>query len=372
MFKFIAFCAGGRSGVFQFSNVLTPVLGRTKASFSIPLCRPAKKVELLTGLKWNTFKILSVPNSTEASNKIKLNREQKESVPEQLKLYDESLSLRSKVFLLSWVGRTVDQKVQELDNQESSALVRLLNCIADGISQLQHRELAVVAWSLAKMKARNHPLIKACENEIISRGLGTFDHRSISQIAWGFSRLDIKNSNIFEEIEKAIISKQLTLAIFDVRGLAQTLVAFVVTNNGSPKLLQIFAEEILSHDFAVFRNKDLVQIVWSFAKRNVKANQLFDKTEAELFRRGVSNINREGEIALLLWSFASAEQKKDDLFRALESQILSLRNLSGFTDRHLKDTIWALEKFGGMACIKKLKLEAERRGIESDVTKEKV
>lgn len=51
---------------------------------------------------------------------------------------------------------------------------------------------------------------------------------------------------------------------------------------------------------------------------------------------------------------------------------MSLRNLSGFIDRYFKDIIWVLEKFGGMACIKKFKLEVERRGIESDVTKEKV
>lgn len=320
------------------------------------------------------FNIPSALNSSKASGKIVLNRGQKESVSEQLKLYDDSLSVKSMVFLLGWVGRTVNQKSKDIDkalsNQELSALMRLLSSIECGISQLEHRELAVVVWSLAKMKALHHPLIKVCENEIISRGLGTFDHRSLSQIAWGFSKLHQEKSRVFEEIEKAIMSKELNLAIFDVRGLAQTLVAFGVTNNGSPELFQICAEEILSRDFTIFRNRDLVQIVWSFAKRGAEADSLFDKTEAELFRRGVSNISVGGDIAMLLWSFATAGKKKEDLVRALESQILRLRNLNGFSDRDISDAIWGLERVGGTTGMKILQLEDERRGRGSGVTKE--
>lgn len=370
MFNLLAVPAVGRS--LTFYKLLTPVLIRFTASFNTVLCQSSRNAEML--INRTVFNIPSAPNSSKASGKIVLNRGQKESVSEQLKLFDDSLSMKSMVFLLGWVGRTVNLKSKDLNkalsNQELSALMKLLNAIECGISQLEHRELAVVVWSLAKMKAHHHTLIEVCENEIISRGLGTFDYRSLSQIAWAFSKLHQEKSSVFEEIEKAIMSKEVNLAFFDVRGLAQTLVAFGVTNSGSAKLFQICAEEILSRDFTTFRNRDLVQIVWSFAKRGAEADGLFDKTEAELFRRGVSNIRVGGDIAMLLWSIASAGKKKEELVKALESQLLRLRNMSGFSDRDISDAIWGLERVGGNAGIKKLQLEVERRGRGNGVAKE--
>lgn len=73
---------------------------------------------------------------------------------------------------------------------------------------------------------------------------------------------------------------------------------------------------------------------------------------------------------MLLWSIASAAKKKEELVKALESQLLRLRNLSGFSDRDISDAIWGLERVGGNAGIKKLQLEVERRGRGNGLAKE--
>lgn len=73
---------------------------------------------------------------------------------------------------------------------------------------------------------------------------------------------------------------------------------------------------------------------------------------------------------MLLWSIASAGKKKEELVKALESQLLRLRNLSGFSARDISDAIWGLERVGGNAGIKKLQLEVERRERGNGVAKE--
>ena len=326
------------------------------------------------GTNNSILKIPTAATSSEVLSNIVLSPNQKKSVQAQLGLFNESLSTSSMVYLLSWVGRTAFHKMtdaedleKKLSNQEASAFITLLNCIAGNISSLQHDQLAVVAWSLGKIKVHDHPIVKACENEIISRGVGTFEYRSVSQFLWGFSKLQAETSQCFGEVEKAILRRELNLADFDVRGLAQTLMAFAVTENGSPDMFKVFLEHILSLDFSLFRNFDMAQIAWSFAKREAEANQLFEKIEEEFFRRSVSTITKGVDLAMLVSAFASAKKGSEALFTAIEMEILNLRNLNGFTHRGLSSTIWALGKAGRTreSVFERLESEVKRRGIKT-------
>ena len=95
-------------------------------------------------------------------------------------------------------------------------------------------------WSLGRIKEGHHSLITVCEKEILSRGIDTFDYRSVGQIAYGFSLLRMGETSVFKEIENAILCGQLDLATFDLHGLAQTMLSFVITANGSVELFQVF------------------------------------------------------------------------------------------------------------------------------------
>ena len=378
MFKLAAFTLGRRSHCLHYSRVLTPFLANSTRSASITSWQSAWKATLLTGTRKNSLKISSAANSSRNADPITLSQEQKESIPEQLKKFDESLSPKSMLYLLSWVGGTmhrneidVKELEKKLSNQEASTFTRLLDCIANNLTQFQNHELAVVVWSLGRIKVFDHRLVKACENEIIARGVGMFDYKSVSQMAWGFSKLNMEKSNVFEEMEKAILRRELNLANFDPRGLAQTIVAFAVTDNGSSELLQVFLESIMARDFSCYGNSDLAQIAWSFAKRDAEADQLFEKIETELFRRGVLNTTRAVDIKMLLWSFSSAKKGSEALFRAFEKVILNLRSFKYFTNSDLSEIIWALGKVGGTSkrVFERLELEIKSREIKAFTTR---
>ena len=370
MLRLAVFALGRRGYFSHYSKVLTPLLVKSTSLASFTSLQPLRKTQLLPGTSW---RISSAPISSNPSEKITLNPHQKESVLEQLKLFDESLNIHSVVWLLGWLGRTVYRKVSERDHlekesadEETSVFIRMLNCVADNISRLQPRELAVVIWSLGRIKEGHHSLITVCEKEILSRGIDTFDYRSVGQIAYGFSLLRMGETSVFKEIENAILCGQLDLATFDLHGLAQTMLSFVITANGSVELFQVFSENIRSREFSTFKNNDLAQFAWSFAKKEFEADQLFEKIESELFRRGVSEIVMGADISMLLWAFATAKQGSDALFKAFEKQVLRLKSLRSFKDGDISQTIWALGKVGvkSEAIYERLEGEVERRGIE--------
>ena len=374
MLKLAAFSLLRRGHLSHYSKVLAPLLVKSTSSASITSWQSTRKTGLLAGTHPSVLIMQSAANSSGGSERIVLNYQQKKSALELLKVFDEALNVKTMVYLLGWLGRMAYRSFSELDelqkessNQGRSVFIQLLNCINDNISELEPRELAVVVWSLGRIKEGRHPLIEACEKEILSRGIGTIDCKSVSQIALGFSLLRMRETSVFEEIEKAILCGVLDLAHFDLRGLAQTIVSFVVSDNGSSELFAIFSEHILSREFSTFQNHDLAQFAWSFAKKEVEADHLFEKIESELFRRGISEIVKGSDIGMILWSFASAKQGSQAFFQAFGKQILKLRNLKGFKNGDLSQTIWALAtvRITSKEIFDRLEHEAKSRGIKS-------
>ncbi|XP_078349319.1 uncharacterized protein LOC144634278 [Oculina patagonica] len=321
----------------------------------------------------SSIKIPFVLKSTAVSGEIKLDPYHKTSIMALLEVFDETLSIASMVYLLGWMGRiakkdcTIQEKLHmKSSNKGASVYIRLLNCITNNISTVEPRQLAVIVWSLAKIQERNHPLLQVCEKEILSRGVGTFDYKTVSQVAVGCSLLNWTETSVFSEMEKAILSGQLDITTFDLRAFAQTVVSFAKTDNGSSQLFELFLNVILSCEFSTFHNNDLSHFVWSFAKRGFQADQLFEKTETELFRRNISAIKKSVDIAMLLWSFASTGNGSKDLFRAFEELIQS-KNIKHFENNELSQIIWALGKAGVPSdkVLTKFEQEVKRRGIQT-------
>lgn len=346
--------------------------GKLEAQSYTTSLQVVKKRELLLATCYSSTKIPFVRKCTGVSHEIQLDSHHKTSVLALLKVFDEELSVQSMVYLLGWMGRIAkkDRSLQDklrIDSskEEASAYIRLLDCITSNISTVEPQQLAVIVWSLAKIQERNHPLLKVCEKEILSRGIGTFDYRSVSQIAVGLSLLDRRERSVFSEIEKAILNGQLDITTFDLKAFSLTVVSFAKTGNGSSKLFECFLNAILSREFSTFRNKDLSQFVWSFAKRAVQADKLFEETEKELFRRNISAIKKSADIAMLLWSFASTGNGSKGLFRTFE-ELLQCKYIKGFENNELSQIIWALKKAGVASdtVLSKFEEELKRRVIQ--------
>lgn len=380
MFKLTLLSRFGRqnpmsSHLSLYHKTLPSLCGKLEAQSYATQCTSwqlVKRRELLLATCHSNTKIPFVLKCTGVSHEIQLDSHHKTSILALLKVFDEALSVPSMVYLLGWMGRIAKedgslQNKLHLDSskEEASAYIRLLDCITKNISTVEPRQLAVIVWSLAKIQERNHPLLKVCEKEILSRGIGTFDYRSVSQIAVGLSLLDWRETSVFSEIEKAILNGQLDITTFDLQAFAQTVVSFAKTDNGSSKLFECFLNAILSQEFSTFKNKDLSQFVWSFAKRAFQADRLFEKTERELFRRNISAIKKSVDIAMLLWSFASTGNGSEGLFRTFE-ELLQCKNIKSFESDELSQIIWALKKAGVASdtVLSKFEEELNRRGIQ--------
>lgn len=361
MFKHTALLLFGRQSptsslLFRCHKIFLRFPVKSEIQSYATLWQSVRKTEFPLATSQGSTKVPFALMASGGSCGVKLGPHEKRSILALLKTFDEALSTSEMVYLLGWAGRIAkrDPNVQDklqmesCNGEDASAYIRLLNCIMNNISTLEPRQLAVIIWSLAKIQERNHPLLKVCEKEILSRGIGTFDDRTVSQVAIGFSLLNWKETSVFEQMEKAILSGQLDITTFDLGRFAQTVVSFAKTDNGSSQLFELFSNEILSREFSNFQINDLSQFVWSFAKRGFQADQLFEKTEAELFRRNISVINKSVDIATLLWSFASMGNGSKDLLKAFEEHIRS-KDIKYFQNDELIQIMWALGK-AGVAC----------------------
>lgn len=378
MFKLTVVSLFGRQSsvschLYHHHKILSCLLATSTFQSCATSWQLMKKRELPLAAGQSSTKIPYALKSTGVSWEIKLDPHHKTSIQALLTVFDEALSVSSMVYLLGWMGRiakrdcTVHDKVQvESLNKEASAYIRLLNCITNNISTVEPRQLAVIIWSLAKIQERNHPLLHVCEKEILSRGVGTFDYRTVSQVAVGFSLLNWRETSVFREMEKAILSGQLDITTFDVQRLAQTVVSFAKTDNGSSQLFELFLSAILSFEFSTISNNDLSQFVWSFAKRGFQADELFEKTEAELFRRNISVLKKSVDIALLLWSFAYTGNGSKDFFQSFE-ELIRNKDITRFENDELRQIIWAFWKAGVASDIvlSKFEEEVKRRGNQT-------
>lgn len=376
MFKFTVLF-GRRSPIVSYLShypkVVSPLFEKSTIRCYTASCQLVRKTESPLATAQSITRIPFALKSTGVSTQIQLNPHQKKSVLAILNMFDEALTTSSMVYLLSSMARLVKKDCNEREKlqmespeEESSEYTRLLNCITDNISRLESRQLAVIIWSLAKIQERTHPLLKVCEEEILSRGVGTFDYKTASQIVVGLSLLNWTDTSVFGEVEKAILCRQLDIATFNLRSFAQTVVSFAKTDNGSSQLFELFLNEILSCAFSTFHNNDLSHFVWSFAKRGFQADRLFEKTEAELFRRNISTIVKSVDIGTLLWSFASTGNGSMELFSAF-GDLIQTKDIKHFNNNELSQTIWALGKAGVTSDLlfSQFEDEVKKRGIQT-------
>ena len=63
---------------------------------------------------------------------------------------------------------------------------------------------------------------------------------------------------------------------FDDKVLSALLLSFARTEKGSVEIFDVVLKEILSRDLAMIGSRQLANIVWSFAKMDFKADELFE------------------------------------------------------------------------------------------------
>ena len=297
-----------------------------------------------------------------------LDYHQKRDVQEQLKVFRikaTDLSPATMVYLLNWIGRTVrnDDSQRQVLEQEKDVYNQLLDSIRENLDAIDDRKLAVVMWALGRLQEKHHPLVEGCQEALLSYDIGKMDHRTFSQVVLGLCLMGLAESRIFKVFEGAILNGTVQLYLFESRFLAQTMVSFTKTGNGSAELFNCFAKEILSRDFSPMQSNDLIQFVWSFAKRGFKVDWVFERIEEELLHKKVW---KSVDIAMALWAFAAQGKGSDRFFKVFCKKVL-MKNPKLLKNDELSQVVWALGKarIHNESLISCMEHEVLRRGIPS-------
>ena len=181
----------------------------------------------------------------------------------------------------------------------NSAYLKLLDSISKGIGKCKPRNLANVMWVLGKLEEKDHELVQVCERAILSRGITTFSNVHICQIVSGCVNLDFTASEISSTLQESIPSGQLKLSNFNNQLLSVMLMLFAKSDVCAVELFDTFLAEILSRDLLLMDIYVLTLFVWSFAKKELKADTRFDKVEEEILGRAAANLERRDVVQIL-------------------------------------------------------------------------
>lgn len=241
----------------------------------------------------------------------------------------------------------VDGKQKELlqkeHNIDSSAYTELLDDISNKISECNSWSLANLMWALGKMPERDHKVVGVCEKEILLRGIASFNANGICQIVNGCSNLNLTTSDVFIKLQDAILNKEVKVKdLINIRELSGILLSFSKTDDGFVEVFHVFLKEILSRDFSQIDTRGLVDFVWAFAKKEIKAGKLFSRVEEEFLRRGVEDFTSV-DIGRILWAFGMAQMGSKQFFHYLDHKLLS-HDAGTLDNTLLLQIVWSFTK----------------------------
>ena len=232
-----------------------------------------------------------------------------------------------------------------------SVFLDLLNNILEHISEFGNSDLASVIWSLGKIGPvsvgfENHSLAQACEEEILSRDITAFSTKDINKILSGLASLVMRKSKVFAELEMAIVSNKIKISSFENQGLVGSLRSFSQTGNGSLNLFELYCKDVYFRGMETFKPFELFQLVSLFAKKGVKADELFSHTEQKVIKMGIESLSNT-DIFLILWTFAHKKSDRfhDQVFSHMDQEFVN-HGMRRFLPFSLSNTLWCFAKAG--------------------------
>ena len=242
----------------------------------------------------------------------------------------------------------------EIDKESQgyeSVFLDLLDHISECISESGNSDLASVIWSLGKIGPiavgfENHSVAQVCEQEILSREITSFSTKDINKILSGLASLVMRKSKVFDEVEGAIVSGRIQISSFENQGLVGSLRSFSQTGNGSLILFELYCKDVYFRGLETFKPFELFQLVSLFAKKGVKADELFSHTEQKVIRMGIESLSNT-DIFLILWTFAhkKSDRLHDQVFSHMDQEFVN-HGMRRFLPFLLSNILWCFAKAG--------------------------
>ncbi|CAH3018663.1 unnamed protein product, partial [Porites evermanni] len=243
----------------------------------------------------------------------------------------------------------------EIDKESQgneSMFLDLLDNISECISESGNSDLASIIWSLGKIGPiavgfENHSVAQVCEQEILSREITSFSTKDINKILSGLASLVMRKSKVFDEVEGAIVSGRIQISSFENQGLVGSLRSFSQTGNGSLILFELYCKDVYFRGMETFKPFELFQLVSLFAKKGVKADELFSHTEQKkVIRMGIESLSNT-DIFLILWTFAhkKSDRLHDQVFSHMDQEFVN-HGMRRFLPFLLSNILWCFAKAG--------------------------
>ena len=227
----------------------------------------------------------------------------------------------------------------------------VLDNILEHISESSNSDLASVIWSLGKIGPvavgfENHSLAQSCDQEILLRDITLFSTKDINKILSGLASLAMRKSKVFAELERAIVSNKIKISSFENQGLVGSLRSFSQTGNGSLNLFELYCKDVYFRGMETFKPFELFQLVSLFAKKGVKADELFSHTEQKVIKMGIESLGNT-DIFLILWTFAHKKSDRfhDQVFSHMDQEFVN-HGMRRFLPFSLSNTLWCFAKAG--------------------------
>ena len=232
-----------------------------------------------------------------------------------------------------------------------SVFLDVLDNILEHISESSNSDLASVIWSLGKIGPvavgfENHSLAQSCDQEILFRDITLFSTKDINKILSGLASLVMRKSKVFAELERAIVSNKIKISSFENQGLVGSLRSFSQTGNGSLNLFELYCKDVYFRGMDTFKPFELFQLVSLFAKKGVKADELFSHTEQKVIKMGIESLSNT-DIFLILWTFAhkKSDRLHDQVFSHMDQEFVN-HGMSRFLPFLLSNILWCFAKSG--------------------------
>eukprot|EP00746_Dinoflagellata_sp_MGD_P144554 gnl/MRDRNA2_/MRDRNA2_77273_c0_seq3.p1 gnl/MRDRNA2_/MRDRNA2_77273_c0~~gnl/MRDRNA2_/MRDRNA2_77273_c0_seq3.p1 ORF type:complete len:239 (+),score=28.07 gnl/MRDRNA2_/MRDRNA2_77273_c0_seq3:413-1129(+) len=169
----------------------------------------------------------------------------------------------------------------------------------EGISMIGARQLAIVAYSAARMGPGSWkvPLMEEVARAAI-HCVDDFNAQEITNLSWGFAKVDVKNAPLFEELARVANSM---MDSFNVLDLSNTAWAFAKTQERHVALYETIArtvEPVLPR----MNSLQMTNLAWAFAKQNLPDEALFMGL-AKFLKPTLARCTGQ-ELADVTWSFA--------------------------------------------------------------------
>ena len=232
-----------------------------------------------------------------------------------------------------------------------SVFLDVLDNMLEHISESSNSDLASVIWSLGKIGPvavgfENHSLAQSCDQEILFRDITLFSTKDINKILSGLASLAMRKSKVFAELERAIVSNKIKISSFENQGLVGSLRSFSQTGNGFLNLFELYCKEVYFRGMETFKSFELFQLVSLFAKKGVKADELFSHTEQKVIKMGIESLSNT-DIFLILWTFAhkKSDRLHDQVFSHMDQEFVN-HGMRRFLPFLLSNILWCFAKSG--------------------------